>query len=101
MGKSRVISFIDRRDKTKKDSIFTYVPPINCRNIPNNAVDEWYLNSSKTCLLPGDENKAQKFKFGTEYAMKELKNANIGSSDRCEGGLLTLSFIAKEEDAIK
>merc|ERR1712130_469941 len=100
---SRVISSIDR-----KDTIFMYVPPKNCRNIPNGAVDEWYLNSSKTCLLPnmeyGDGKEAEKVKLEKvkkEDTMKKLKNANIGSYSHCKGGLLTFSFIVKSEDTIK
>merc|ERR1712130_218701 len=104
--KSRVIGFVDRRNGTDEDDVYMYVPPKNCRNIPEDAVDEWYLSSSRTCLLPnmeyGDGKKAQAVKLGSEKNDSEsLKETNIGTAFHCKGGLLTMSFIAKEEDAIK
>ena len=51
----RLISIVDRRhqDPKAKDDIFMFEPPINSRNIPDDAVPEWYWASSRLCLLPG------------------------------------------------
>eukprot|EP01084_Bolivina_argentea_P078947 143275_1 len=52
----RLIALIDRRMSTRNngsdDDIWMYEPPCNCQTIPNNAVPEFYMNSSKMCLLP-------------------------------------------------
>eukprot|EP01084_Bolivina_argentea_P078948 143276_1 len=52
----RLIAFIDRRmskrNNASDDDIWMYEPPCNCQTIPNNAVPEFYMNSSKMCLLP-------------------------------------------------
>merc|ERR1712228_788404 len=102
--KSRMIGLIDRRGENVQYPIpiYMYVPPKNCRNIPNDAVDEWYLSSSRTCLLPnmeyGKGKNAETVKLGN--GLKE-EDANIGTAFHCNFGLLTLSFIAKEEEAIR
>eukprot|EP01083_Nonionella_stella_P267844 905036_1 len=61
--RKRMISFIDRR-RLQNDTIFMYEPPENARYIPNNAVPEWYLSSSRTCILPNinyNENEAHNY----------------------------------------
>ena len=57
LNSKRLISMIDRRHQKVKvaeatDSIFMYEPPVNSQIIPANAVPEWYLASSRVCLLP-------------------------------------------------
>eukprot|EP01084_Bolivina_argentea_P264803 448692_1 len=56
----RLIVFVDRRqtntnNNTMGDNVWMYEPPKNCKNIPYDAVPEWYVNASKTCLLPNME----------------------------------------------
>merc|ERR1712228_18554 len=67
-----------------------------------------HLSSSRTCLLPnmeyGDGKKAETIQLGANGPnenLEALKKANIGTTSHCKGGLLTLSFIAKEEGAIR
>merc|ERR1712013_766739 len=54
-------------------------------------------NASNTCLLP-DVNRRQRLLDGQADA---LEDRNIRASSNCQGALLTLSFIAKERDAVK
>ena len=58
----RLVTMIDRRHQDKKttkenpelkDSIFMYEPPADSRIVPTNAVPEWFVASSRQCLLPG------------------------------------------------
>eukprot|EP00483_Globobulimina_turgida_P006277 UN06287 len=85
-----------------------YEPPANCRKIPHDVVPEWYINASRTSLLPdleyGDGSQAEKAdnEGGSPNATNEqLVKTNITSSFHCKGALLTLSFIVKEADAVK
>ena len=75
-----------------------YEPPANCRDIPSDAVPEWSLNASRTCLLPDTD-----YGNGSAADMKKGQptNANIHSCFHCKGSLLTLSFMVQEADAIK
>merc|ERR1712130_1079828 len=111
----RVIGLVDRRkykilDKQDKDPVYLYEPPSNCRNIPSDAVNEWYLNSSRTCLLPnmeyGDGKEAEQKSDNDANAnndndIKHLKNANIGSLFHCKGAFMTFSFHVKARNEIK
>eukprot|EP01084_Bolivina_argentea_P039967 73846_1 len=100
--RKRMISFIDRR-RLQNDTIFMYEPPENARYIPNNAVPEWYLSSSRTCILPNinyNENEAHNYN-GCVRTKKQLINANITSRSHCNGGLVIFSFHAKQNDNIK
>eukprot|EP00483_Globobulimina_turgida_P007920 UN07936 len=83
-----------------------YEPPIDCRNIPHDVVPEWYINASRTSLLPnmeyGDGKEAEEADDEAKDKTKEqLLKSNITSSFHCKGSLLTLSFIVKEADAVK
>ena len=55
----RLISMVDRRGQSKgldeklMDDVYMYEPPLDSLNIPKNAVPEWYIASSRICLLPG------------------------------------------------
>eukprot|EP01084_Bolivina_argentea_P163711 284758_1 len=99
------------------DNVWMYEPPKNCKNIPYDAVPEWYVNASKTCLLPnmeyGDGKQAEKGNAEIEddeneyeedeFKIKEnkIQDSNINSSFHCKGQVLTLSFIVKESNTIK
>merc|ERR1712129_633710 len=52
----RFVLMVDRRkyevNGKAKDRVWFYEPPKNCRDIPSDAVSEWYLNAARTCLLP-------------------------------------------------
>merc|ERR1712154_686640 len=97
----RFISLVDQRT-FGDDSVYIYQPPSNCRYIPNDAVSEWYSNSTITCLLPnmeyGDGKEAES---NQEATMIELENANIHGKSHCNGSLLTLSFHVKQRNEIK
>eukprot|EP01083_Nonionella_stella_P168008 566068_1 len=88
LHQKRLITMIDRRpskkDASKPDHIWMYEPPDDCQNIPNNAVPEWYINASATCLAP-----------------KSKKDEAFGVIDHCKQGTLTLSFHVKRETVIK
>ena len=57
LQRKRLISMVDRRHQSEdpevKDSIFMYEPPADSQIIPKNAVPEWFVASSRECLLPG------------------------------------------------
>ena len=94
-----------------------YEPPDIARNIPSNALSEWYIGASKVCLLPdlnfGDGSQyinprtAANDGDGVESKVDETtvdhvaKFVNIGSKTAVNGSLLTLSFHVKQEDVIK
>ena len=55
----RLIAMVDRREQAKgidsdvSDTIFMYDPPEDCRHFPKvDPVPEWFMASSRTCLLP-------------------------------------------------
>lgn len=62
LQKKRLIVLVDRRQyatMTRKqmlepvdDEVFMYEPPNVARNIPNNAVPEWYIGASRMTVLP-------------------------------------------------
>merc|ERR1719219_2631410 len=86
--RKRIISFVDCRKR--KDEIYMFEPPKNCRDIPGDARDEWYLNSTRTCLLPGDDH----YNAGKElrYRRGDVENPTIKSSLHADGRVLTFSF---------
>eukprot|EP01084_Bolivina_argentea_P263919 446883_1 len=101
---------IDKAD----DEIWIFDPPsnCNCKTIPNNTVSEWYLSSSKTCLLPNIEFRQTHAKknplvysapnqASAKQNPSKLIKANIGSTSHCKASLLTFSFHVKEIDGIK
>ena len=55
----RLVSMVDRRKQQKelnpelKDDVFMYEPPADCGSVPKAAVPEWFVSSSRQCLLPG------------------------------------------------
>eukprot|EP01084_Bolivina_argentea_P026865 49949_1 len=106
----RFVTIIDRRE-VDKDEITMYEPPRRIRDIPNGAVPEWYLNASKTSILPNTEYKPyHKLVQEAEKEQREIRmekdeevgnDFNISSLSSCNGALMTLSFIVKQSDAIK
>jgi len=82
--RQRFVVMADRRNyqgtDNCEDDVWLYEPPQECRVIPRGAVSEWYLNASRTSLLPPD----------------------IGSlSEGMTGSLMTLSFHVHSVDVIK
>merc|ERR1711879_636266 len=54
----RLISLVDRRptdDPSKDVPLYMYEPPESARDIPNQAVPEWYIEATTLCLLPDME----------------------------------------------
>lgn len=55
----RLIAMVDRRKQAKEvnpeltDDVFMYEPPADSLMVPRDAVPEWFVASSRTCLLPG------------------------------------------------
>jgi len=100
LHKKRLIVFIDRRKAKiddEKSTVYMYEPPENCRIVPDNAVPEWYISSSRTCILPdveyGDDSDKK--------AKSRSRNSNIGANSHCQGSLLTFCFHVKMMDVIK
>eukprot|EP01083_Nonionella_stella_P068292 181228_1 len=105
-SKKRFVILVDRRQQEEEhDDITIYEPPKGVRDIPNNAVSEWYLNASKTCILPNvgyDPKKVEEEDETTNIQKKEEgSNFNINALSCCDGALLTLSFHVKQSDSIK
>ena len=52
--KKRFVCTIDRRssERNDDDEIIFFEPPDVCNSIPDNHVAEWYLDASKTCIIP-------------------------------------------------
>eukprot|EP01083_Nonionella_stella_P102311 290959_1 len=89
LHQKRLIAMVDRRQSKrymKPDRIWMYEPPsgLNCQNIPNDTVPEWYINSSATCLAPGTDTES-----------------SFGGTSHCKRGTLTFSFHVKEQTCIK
>ena len=97
-----------------KDKVFMYEPPEIARNIPNNALPEWYIGASKLCLLPdlkfGDgpkhgpsaaDNDAKQSEDPKVQQENAMKHTNIGAGSGCAGSVLTLSFHVKQANVIK
>lgn len=126
----RIIAFIDRReskhytsneDEEKcKDDIYLYPPPNDCRNIPTDAKSEWYLNSSKTCLLPhtqyekkedigggsgsggiANDDEEDEDQDGNDEKEMPLNDMNIGTASNIKGSVLTISFHVMSQDEIR
>eukprot|EP01083_Nonionella_stella_P071763 192963_1 len=88
LHKKRLIAMVDRRtskdDPKARDDIYMFESPLGGRRIPDDAVPEWYINSSATCLIPG-----------------QRPQDDLGAKHHFKGGLLTLSFHVKQENEIK
>ena len=102
-----MVAMVDVRDANSKD-VYLYMPPGKyTRDIPDNAVPEWYFSASKTCLLSPtnyDEDEAIG-KSTVKHLYEERKsdpiNGNIGCGFADEGRLLTISFHIRSTDVIK
>jgi len=115
MHNKRIIGLVDRRhqvaDKNQADDhIFMFEPPKKARNIPNNALPEWYIGASKMVLLPdmkfGDDSDDSKSPNNAnddqkEKVKKSEEFTTIGASFGAAGSVLTLSIHAKQENVIK
>eukprot|EP01084_Bolivina_argentea_P124036 219803_1 len=110
--RARFVCMVDQRDMARTvDHVYMYQPPSNCRDMENDLISGWFIGSTRTCILPNmaygdgkeaEEGKQQSNKPAEKAENKDmLKTANIQSGFHCKGALLTLSFIAQEEDAIK
>ena len=84
-----------------------YEPPKNCREIPSDAVGEWYLDASRTCLLPPTNPKDYGKRFveselncDPETLKAKMRNLNIGSTT-ARVSALTLAFHVRSRDEIK
>jgi len=97
--RKRIISFVDSRKQN--DDIYMFEPPKNCRDIPRDARDEWYLNSSRTCLLPGDNFKIDAEVGDYWQCNEEVTNPTIGSSSHADGRVLTFSFHVISQDIVR
>merc|ERR1712156_24841 len=127
---------VDRRKQQKelnpelKDDVFMYEPPADCGSVPKAAVPEWFVSSSRQCLLPGldydevieaNKEKAKKVaETGDDDKQdgdeKEDENAppsrddkaqkdptkyfDIGAHKSCKSSLMTFSFHVKSENVI-
>ena len=81
-----------------------YNPPINARDIPTDYLPEWFINASRTCLIPNMDYKpeeAEKKETLEKDQQKPLEKRNIATATISKGQLLTLSVIAKERDVVK
>lgn len=103
---NRFIVMVDTREEACRDIMYLYEPPSNCRDIPIDAVPEYGLSASRTCLLPNIGYKA----FDAEHAKlngdqndknKKVQNANVSIASHCKGQLLTLSFQVIQKNEIR
>ena len=118
LHRRRMIAFIDRRSAAKGGhtsyDAWLYEPPKDCNEIPDNAVPEWFINASRTTLLPQLGYRVQSELSQDERAAFAMKNhsaeleaeamatkQNVSSSFHCVGSLLTLSFYVKSADVVK
>jgi len=119
LQRKRLISFVDRRgqsggfDQSLNDQIFMFEPPEDARDIPEDAVPEWFVSSSRTSLLPDlkydpkkggleDDGKEDDPDPDDDEATKHPdKFKNIGVLFPCSSALLTLSFHVKQENVVK
>ena len=84
----------------KNTEIYMFEPPSNCRDIPKNALGEWYLNSSRICLLPDVEYKMDD--DDRDYLdEKDPRMTTIRSSLHYDGRVITLSFHVIAPDTIR
>ena len=87
----RFCAFVDRRKgEFETDELTFFEPPKNCDTFPEGEyVQLWYLDSTKTCILP-DEG----------YDAGRGKGKAITSASRLDN-MLTFSFHADAEDSIR
>ena len=66
----RMVVIVDRRhlstDDVITDHIWMYEPPSHCRDIPDNAVSEWHISASKTCILPNQDYDEREAEMGKQ-----------------------------------
>eukprot|EP01083_Nonionella_stella_P293220 997130_1 len=75
----RLCAFVDRREaeiNNNNDTVYFYEPPEDCKNIPNGVIPEWYINATKTCLLPGMNYMEELKKRREEEKKNKEKNEN-------------------------
>ena len=73
---------VDQR-KNERDNLYLYEPPDHTKVIPENAVPEWYIASSKQCVLP------------------DMNGRDHGVGEKWGGAMLTISFHVKRENVTK
>ena len=106
----RFVAFADRRkNKDENADFYLYEPPKgNSRDIPSDAVPEWGISSSRTCLIPSSEydeaDAIGKPNMGNVSNNKKKNDSNdktIGAAFAAAGSLLILSFHIRSADLIK
>eukprot|EP01083_Nonionella_stella_P073653 199374_1 len=105
--RTRINVITDRRKpkeeeaKTWRDTMFIFAPPNDCNSIGDNHCPEWYLNASKTIVLPGKGyNNGQRIKSQAESKSKE-DCEDIDASKPVGGYQFTLSFHVEAANDIK
>eukprot|EP01083_Nonionella_stella_P140373 430336_1 len=86
--------FIDRRgrsDKQKNEMIF-FQQLDECDSIPTDHVEEYHIQSLRTCLIPGTDHDDEK---------SQRKHHRIRAQDHLNGQLLTFNFNVEAADAVK
>merc|ERR1712087_386110 len=125
LHRRRMVAFVDRRkgkaavgddekSEVKGDDVWLFEPPSDCSEIPDNPVPEWFINASRTTLLPHLEYRVQSelsqeerdelatAKKTTELEEKAMATKqNVCSSFHCFGSVLTLSLYVKSQDVVK
>lgn len=100
----RLISMVDLRQHAHgqnidlPDTIFMYEPPRDCRDIPQDAVPEWYFASSRMCLLPALHDEHDR--YGMEKRHPD-KYQGIGAAFELNSSMMTMSFHVKDQDVVK
>eukprot|EP01084_Bolivina_argentea_P251435 421698_1 len=122
LRKRRFCLIIDRRQPdsnngtVESDEVIFFEPPDNCNSIPEygkiDHVPLWYLDSSKTCIIPNigyengknskhiDEKSEQFFMPESRDKLKALREP-ITSQTTCNGTLMTFSFHVESMDEIR
>ena len=100
---SRLITMIDRRTMTVKqrnaeNEIFMYEPPEDCRDIPKDYVPEWFMNASKTCLLPHMKYKDD---MKTDIPGINQFRRESGAVFHWSSAMLCISFVVMDKERIK
>ena len=117
LSHKRVIILIDRRKSKQSDDIddvyfYPAYPGKYTRDIPKDAVPEWGISASHTCLLPSmnfdingvvsDQNTSHLNKSDEEKKnINESEERNVTTLSHCKGGVLTFSFHARSEDKLR
>ena len=117
LSHKRVIALIDRRKSKNSDNIddiyfYPAYPGKYTRDIPNDAVPEWGISASHTCLLPSmnfninevvsEQNTSHLNKLENEQKDKNpSEDENITTSTHRKGGILTFSFHARSADKLR